>query len=127
MRAPAYSTLIIALLITVAAVIFAFQNDGEIAIRFLNISGEESVAVVLLATFALGVVATTLALLPTLFKAIGQANAAKRRSKKLTKEVAESKEHAQKLVQEVARARGATEEAEKMAQTGRAGEKPKSK
>lgn len=116
MKAPAYSTLIIALLIAVTAVVFAFQNDGEIAVQFLRWNTTGSIATVLLIVFSLGVAATTLALLPTMIRSIRNAAAARREVKRLGKELQKEKQHEQDLVSEVARARGAAEQAEKDAQ-----------
>lgn len=116
MKAPPYSTLIIALLITVGAVIFSFQNDGEVFVQFLQWEATGSIAVVLLVTFALGVLATTLALLPTLMRAIANASTARREAKRIGKELHSQKKHAQELVEEVAKARGAAEQAQKDAQ-----------
>ena len=113
MRAPAYSTLIVALLIAVSAVVFAFQNDGEIAVQFMRWEADSSVAVALLIAFGLGVAATTLALLPTLMRAVRNASAARREVKRITRDLKREKEHEQELVQEVAKARGAAEQAQK--------------
>ena len=116
MRAPAYSTLIIALLIAIAAVVFAFQNDGEIGVQFMKWNASASVATALLVSFGSGVAAATLALLPTLMRAVRNASVARREMKRLGRELEKEKAHERELVQEVAKARGAAEQAQKDAQ-----------
>ena len=125
MRTPAYSSLIVALLISVVAVVFAFQNDGAISVQFLRWGTTGSIATILLVTFALGVGAATLALLPTLIRAVHNATASRREVKRIVKKLEDEKAHEQKLVEEVAKARGAAEQAEHEAQQAREDHQPK--
>ena len=58
----------LALIIAVFACVFALQNAHTTAITFLTLKYEASLALVLLATFALGAIVSLLASLPTLIK-----------------------------------------------------------
>jgi len=58
----------LALFIAVFACVFALQNAHPVAITFLTLKYEASLALVLLSTFAMGAVVALLASLPTLIK-----------------------------------------------------------
>jgi lipopolysaccharide assembly protein A len=61
--------LVIGLIVAILAVIFALQNSTPTVINFLFWpTGEVSLALVLLVTFLLGVVATVLVLLPGIIR-----------------------------------------------------------
>lgn len=64
--------IVLALIIAILAVIFAIQNAGIISVVFFSYSFEGSLALILLITFALGVLVGILLLLPYLIRAVVQ-------------------------------------------------------
>ncbi len=62
------SFLILALLIAIGAVIFALQNPGYLTLRFGPYQTEQSTALVVLISFALGVLVGLLASIPSRLK-----------------------------------------------------------
>jgi uncharacterized integral membrane protein len=87
MKPFAYSTLLIALAIAIAAAVFTVQNDAELTVYFVNWEAESSTAIVVLGAFAAGVAAASLALLPTILKSIGNAANARREAQRLQREL----------------------------------------
>ena len=66
---------------------FAVQNPGVIVVRFLTFSGYSSLLVVIVASFAAGIVSAGLAGLPGYFRRRTEAGAAARRIRDLEAEV----------------------------------------
>lgn len=60
--------LIIALIIAILAVIFALQNAGVVSVVFFTSNLEGSLALILLITFAVGVIAGIFLILPYLIR-----------------------------------------------------------
>ncbi len=80
---------LIVLLALVAA--FAVQNPGIITVRFLNLAGDTSLLVVIVAGFGAGVLGGWLAGLPGYFRRRSDAAAAVRRIRELEAEVGDLK------------------------------------
>ncbi|MHB8783025.1 MAG: LapA family protein [Desulfobacteria bacterium] len=76
---------LVALLALVAT--FAVQNPGVIVVRFLTFSGYTSLLVVIVASFAAGVLGGWLAGLPGFFRRRSEAGVAARRIRELEAEV----------------------------------------
>ncbi|GAB4468953.1 MAG: hypothetical protein Kow00124_03720 [Anaerolineae bacterium] len=79
--------LIIGLLIALLAVIFAAQNTMTITVRFLFWSVEGSLALALLAAFALGVIAALMVSLPGLIRRTRTINSQKKELANLSKDL----------------------------------------
>ncbi|MHB1012609.1 MAG: LapA family protein [Desulfobacteria bacterium] len=80
---------LVALLALVAT--FAVQNPGVIVVRFLTFSGYTSLLVVIVASFAAGVLGGWLAGLPGFFRRRSEAGVAARRIRELEAEVGDLK------------------------------------
>lgn len=80
---------LIVLLALVAA--FAVQNPGIITVRFLHLTGDTSLLVVVIAGFGAGVLGGWLAGLPGFFRRRAEAAVAARRTRELEAEVANLK------------------------------------
>ncbi len=80
---------LIVLLALVAA--FAAQNPGIITVRFLHLTGDTSLLVVVVAGFGAGVLGGWLAGLPGFFRRRAEAAAAARRIRELEAEIANPK------------------------------------
>jgi uncharacterized membrane protein YciS (DUF1049 family) len=76
---------LVVLLALVAA--FAVQNPGVIVVRFLTFSGYTSLLVVIVASFAAGVISVGLAGLPGFFRRRSEAAAAAKRIRELEAEI----------------------------------------
>ena len=85
------ATLIVLVVLLALVAAFAVQNPGIIVVRFLSVSGDTSLLVVIVAAFAAGVVSTGLAGLPGIFRRRSEAGAAARRIRELEAEVADLK------------------------------------
>ncbi|HQU12835.1 MAG TPA: LapA family protein [Thermodesulfobacteriota bacterium] len=83
---------LVALLALVAT--FAVQNPGVIVVRFLTFSGYTSLLVVIVASFAAGVLGGWLAGLPGFFRRRSEAGVAARRIRELEAEVGDLKKAA---------------------------------
>ena len=71
--------LIFALLVAIVAVVFAFQNPETMSVKFLGFeSADASKALILLVTFAVGVVTGILTTLPGRLRAVAAARAARK-------------------------------------------------
>jgi len=70
---------------------FAVQNPGIITVRFLHLTGETSLLVVVVAGFGAGVLGGWLAGLPGFFRRRAEAAAAARRIRELESEVVNPK------------------------------------
>jgi len=81
--------MLIVLLALVAA--FAVQNPGIITVRFMTMSGDTSLLVVIVAGFGAGVLGGWLAGLPGFFRRRSEAGAAARRIRELEAEVGDLK------------------------------------
>jgi uncharacterized membrane protein YciS (DUF1049 family) len=80
---------LIVLLALVAA--FGVQNPGIVTVRFLHLTGDTSLLVVIVAGFAAGVLGGWLAGLPGLFRRRAEAATAAKRIRKLEAEVVDLK------------------------------------
>jgi len=80
--------LIVLVLLLAVVAAFAVQNPGIINVRFLHVSGSTSLLVVIVASFAAGVLGGWLAGLPGYFRRRSEANAAKKRIQELETEMA---------------------------------------
>jgi len=80
---------LIVLLALVAA--FAVQNPGIITVRFIHLTGDTSLLVVIVAGFGAGVLGGWLAGLPGFFRRRSEAGAAARRIRELEAEVGDLK------------------------------------
>ena len=80
---------LIVLLALVAA--FAVQNPGVITVRFMHLTGDTSLLVVIVAGFGAGVLGGWLAGLPVSFRRRSEAGAAARRIRELEAEVGDLK------------------------------------
>jgi uncharacterized membrane protein YciS (DUF1049 family) len=80
---------LVVLLALVAA--FAVQNPGIITVRFLHLTGQTSLLVVVVAGFGAGVLGGWLAGLPGFFRRRGEAAAAARRIRELEAEIVNPK------------------------------------
>lgn len=78
---------LIVLLALVAA--FAIQNPGIITVRFMNLTGDTSLLVVIVAGFGAGVLGGWLVGLPGFFRRRSEAAAASKRIRELEAEVAD--------------------------------------
>ena len=81
--------MLIVLLALVAA--FAVQNPGIITVRFMTMSGDTSLLVVIVAGFGAGVLGGWLAGLPGFFRRRSEAGAAARRIRELEAEIGDLK------------------------------------
>lgn len=81
--------LLIVLLALVAA--FAVQNPGIITVRFIHLTGDTSLLVVIVAGFGAGVLGGWLAGLPGFFRRRSEAAAAAKRIRELEAEVGDLK------------------------------------
>jgi uncharacterized integral membrane protein len=81
--------LLIVLLALVAA--FAVQNPGLITVRFIHLTGDTSLLVVIVGGFGAGVLGGWLAVLPGFFRRRSEAAAAAKRMRELEAEVGELK------------------------------------
>lgn len=81
--------LVLSLIIAILAVVFALQNADIIAVAFLNSSFEGSLALILLVTFAVGVITGMFLLLPYVFKYVSRARKLSRDNLRLRGDVGE--------------------------------------
>jgi len=86
---------LVALLAVVAA--FAIQNPGIITVRFMHLTGDTSLLVVIVAGFGAGVLGGWLAGLPGSFRRRSEAAAAARRIRELEAEVGDLKKTVEKF------------------------------
>lgn len=84
-------SMIVLLLLMGVVTAFAVQNSGDITVRFLHVSRTTSIPVVIVASFAVGVLGGWLAGLPGFFRRRSEARAAARRIRELEAEVADLK------------------------------------
>ena len=80
-------SMIVLLLLMGVVTAFAVQNSGDITVRFLQLSRTTSIPVVIVASFAVGVLGGWLAGLPGFFRRRSEARAAARRIRELEAEV----------------------------------------
>jgi uncharacterized integral membrane protein len=85
-------SLLLALLMTVAALIFAFQNAEPARVSFLVWQFESSLALILVVSFAAGLVAGLLLLLPGRIRAGLAVSSQKREAAALTRRLTECQE-----------------------------------
>jgi uncharacterized membrane protein YciS (DUF1049 family) len=88
--------LVLVVLLAVVAV-FAVQNPGIITVRFMHLTGETSLLVVVVAAFAAGVVSAGLAGLPGFFRRRAAAAAAAKQIRELEAEVGDLKKAAARM------------------------------
>ena len=81
-----FSMLVLIVLLGLVAM-FAIQNPGIVTVRFMTLSGDTSILVVIVAAFAAGVVGAGLASLPGQLRRRSDASAAKQRIRDLEEEV----------------------------------------
>jgi uncharacterized membrane protein YciS (DUF1049 family) len=87
-------SMIVLLLLMGVVTAFAVQNSGDITVRFLHFSRTTSIPVVIVASFAVGVLGGWLAGLPGFFRRRSEAAAAARRIRELEAEVGDLKKAA---------------------------------
>lgn len=75
--------LIFSILLAITAAIFALENTAAVTVSFLSYKFDGSLAVVLMAVFALGILAATAALLPALLTAKWKVRSLRRRVRDL--------------------------------------------
>ena len=75
--------LLIAILVAALAVVFAVQNTDPVTVDFLFWSFEGSKALILLVALAAGAIASSLASIPSMFRASRQAASLRRRVEEL--------------------------------------------
>ena len=80
-------SMIVLLVLMGVVTVFAVQNSGDITVRFLHVSRPTSIPVVVVASFAAGVLGGWLAGLPGYFRRRSEAGAATRRIRELEAEV----------------------------------------
>jgi uncharacterized integral membrane protein len=85
-------SMIVLLVLMGVVTVFAVQNSGDITVRFLHVSRPTSIPVVVVASFAAGVLGGWLAGLPAFFRRRSEAGAATRRIRELEAEVGNLKE-----------------------------------
>ena len=78
--------LIVLVLLLAAVAAFGVQNPGVITVRFLHLSGDTSLLVVIVAAFAAGVLGGWLTGVPGHFRRRSEASAAARRIRELEAE-----------------------------------------
>jgi uncharacterized integral membrane protein len=81
-----FSMLVIIVLLGLVAA-FAIQNPGIVTVRFMSLSGDTSILVVIVAAFAVGVLGAGLASVPGQLRRRSEAVAAKRRIGELETDV----------------------------------------
>ena len=82
-----FSMIVLIVLLALVAM-FAIQNPGIITVKFLHLSGATSLLVVIVASFAAGVLGGWLAGLPRSFRRRSETSAARKRVEELEAEVA---------------------------------------
>ena len=85
-----FSMIVLIVLLALVAV-FAVQNPGIITVRFMHLTGNTSLLVVIVAGFGAGVLGGWLAGLPGSFRRRSEATAAARRIRELEAEVGDLK------------------------------------
>jgi uncharacterized integral membrane protein len=85
--------LILALIIAILAVVFALQNADVIAVVFFTYSFEGSLALVLLVTFAVGVIAGIFFILPYLFRSMMRVRKLSREKLRLEESLGEDEDY----------------------------------
>jgi len=90
-------SMIVLLVLMGVVTVFAVQNSGDITVRFLHVSRPTSIPVVVVASFAAGVLGGWLAGLPGFFRRRSEATAAARRIRELEAEVGDLKKTVEKL------------------------------
>lgn len=81
-----FSMLVLIVLLGLVAM-FAIQNPGIVTVRFMSLSGDTSILVVIVAAFAVGVVGAGLASVPGQLRRRSDAAAAKQRIRELETEI----------------------------------------
>jgi uncharacterized integral membrane protein len=84
-------SMIVLLLLMGVVTAFAVQNSGDVTVRFLHVSRTTSIPVVIVTSFAAGVLGGWLAGLPGFFRRRSEAAAAGKRMRELEAEVGELK------------------------------------
>ena len=87
-------SMIVLLVLMGVVTVFAVQNSGDITVRFLHVSRPTSIPVVVVASFAAGVLGGWLAGLPGFFRRRAEAAAAAKRIRELEAEVGDLKKAA---------------------------------
>ncbi len=85
------AALLVLVVVLALVATFAVQNPGVIVVRFLTYAGYTSLLVVIVASFAAGVVSAGLAALPGFFRRRSEAGVAARRIRELEAEVGDLK------------------------------------
>ena len=85
-----FSMIVLIVLLALVAV-FAVQNPGIITVRFMHLTGDTSLLVLIVAGFGAGVLGGWLAGLPGSFRRRSEATAAARRIRELEAEVGDLK------------------------------------
>ena len=85
------AVLIVLVVLLALVATFAIQNPGIITVRFMNLTGDTSLLVVIVGGFGAGVLGGWLAGLPGFFRRRSEAGAAARRIRELEAEVGELK------------------------------------
>jgi uncharacterized integral membrane protein len=91
-----FSMLVLIVLLALVAM-FAIQNPGIVTVRFMNLSGQTSILVVIVAAFAVGVVGAGLAGIPGQLRRRSEAAAARQRARELEEENRTLKEETRNL------------------------------
>ncbi len=85
------ATLLVLVVLLALVAAFAVQNPGVIMVRFLTFTGASSLLVVIVASFAAGVLGGWLAGLPGFFRRRSEATAAAKRIRELEAEIGDLK------------------------------------
>jgi uncharacterized integral membrane protein len=81
-------SIVVLLVLLAFAALFTVQNPEVVTVRFLGFSGNTLLLVVIVASFAAGVVWAALATVPSYFRRRSEAKEAKQRTRELEAEVA---------------------------------------
>src|SRR5208337_1376806 len=82
--------IVLALLITIAIVLFASQNSAIVTVSFLSFHYNGSLALILVVVFTLGLLAGILISIPSLLRKISDLREQKRRVKQLEESITKS-------------------------------------
>jgi len=90
-------SMIVLIVLLALVAVFGVQNPGILTVRFMHLTGNTSLLVVIVAGFGAGVLGGWLAGLPGTFRRRSEATAAARRIRELKAEVGDLKKTVEKL------------------------------